>query len=205
MIGFSKYGGKWSSIQKDETLGLAHRRSTDLRDRFRNAFPEKYVGAGFKPPPAKRRRRTGEDASPSNTNSITQSSSFEFRTDVVSHTPISAGPMQINETPIATPARREQIAVAMASSQPSGETFGHSRITWTNPHNATMQKEMEMAMKLRRALDMSSASEMMGDAEIPLDPGLSDVAYQPHGQNHDTEALTGLLDAAVQHGAWKRD
>ena len=58
-----------------------------------------------------------------------------------------------------------------------------------------------MAMKLRRALDMSNASEMMGDTEIPLDPGLSDVAYQPHGQSHDTEALTGLLDAA----AWKRD
>lgn len=67
-----------------------------------------------------------------------------------------------------------------------------------------MQKEMEMAMKLRRALDMSNASEMMGDTEIPLDPGLSDVAYQPHGgPNQDTEALTGLLDAAVHHGTWK--
>jgi hypothetical protein len=83
----------------------------------------------------------------------------------------------------------------------SGDTFSHTRLAWTNPHNATMAKEMEMAMKLRRALDMSNASEMMGDAEIPLDPGLSDVAYQPQGQSHDAEALTGLLDAA----AWKRD
>src|SRR5271169_6011164 len=65
LIGFGKYGGKWSSIQKDETLGLNHRRSTDLRDRFRNAFPDKYVGAGFKPPPAKRRRRT--DSPPTTT------------------------------------------------------------------------------------------------------------------------------------------
>jgi hypothetical protein len=204
LTGFEKYGGKWSSIQKDDVLGLGHRRSTDLRDRFRNAFPEKYVGAGFKPPPAKRRRRTGEDAPPSNSNNVTQSSSFEFRTDVGPPAPISARPMQITETPIAAPARREQITVGMASSQPSGDTFTHGRLAWTNPHNA-MQKEMEMAMKLRRALDMSNATEMMGDAEIPLDPGLSDVAYQPHGQNHDTEALTGLLDAAVQHGSWKRD
>jgi hypothetical protein len=37
-------------------------------------------------------------------------------------------------------------------------------------------------MKLRRALDMSTAGEMMGE-DIPLDPGLSDVAYQPHGQS----------------------
>src|SRR5271170_3512264 len=60
LVGFGKYGGKWSNIQKDEALGLSHRRSTDLRDRFRNAYPEKYVGAGFKAPPAKRQRRTEE-------------------------------------------------------------------------------------------------------------------------------------------------
>ncbi len=118
---------------------------------------------------------------------------FEFHTDVA--------PPTIQETTIPTPVRREQIAAAIAASQSTGDTFSHTRLAWTNPHNATMAKEMEMAIKLRRALDMSNASEMMGDTEIPLDPGLSDVAYQPDGQSHDTEALTGLLDAA----AWKRD
>ena len=69
-----------------------------------------------------------------------------------------------------------------------------------------MQKDMEIAAKLRRALNMSDPSEMLGDTEIPLDPGLSDIAYQPHGQNQDAEGtMTGLLDAVVQHGAWKRD
>lgn len=46
--GFVRHGAAWSKIQRDETLGLGDRRSTDLRDRFRNAFPERYVAAGYK-------------------------------------------------------------------------------------------------------------------------------------------------------------
>ncbi|KAK9370191.1 hypothetical protein V1509DRAFT_616995 [Lipomyces kononenkoae] len=49
--GFLKHGPSWSKIQKDEELHLFERRSTDLRDRFRNAFPEKYAAAGFKTRP----------------------------------------------------------------------------------------------------------------------------------------------------------
>ncbi|KAK9457142.1 hypothetical protein V1511DRAFT_150415 [Dipodascopsis uninucleata] len=49
--GFLKHGPSWSKIQKDEELNLFERRSTDLRDRFRNAFPEKYAAAGFKTRP----------------------------------------------------------------------------------------------------------------------------------------------------------
>jgi hypothetical protein len=66
------------------------------------------------------------------------------------------------------------------------------------------QQEREMALKIRRALDMSNP-ELMTETEIPLDPGLSEVAYQPHGEaQNDSDALTGLLDAAVQHRTWKR-
>lgn len=46
--GFERHGAAWSKIQRDETLGLSDRRSTDLRDRFRNAFPERYIAAGYK-------------------------------------------------------------------------------------------------------------------------------------------------------------
>lgn len=224
LIGFGKYGGKWSSIQKDESLGLQHRRSTDLRDRFRNAFPEKYVGAGFKPPPAKRRRRiddadtvpattttttttatttTGLPATNANAEQVASQPLYRFRTDGV-HAPMQTA--QIQESPNVNTVRRELAAAAAAAmnSQPTGDTF--NRLSWTNPHSARMQKDMEIAAKLRRAMNMSDPSEMLGDTEIPLDPGLSDIAYQPHGQNHDAEGtLTGLLDAAVQHGAWKRD
>jgi hypothetical protein len=195
LIGFGKYGGKWSSIQKDDELGLGHRRSTDLRDRFRNAFPEKYVGAGFKPPPLKRRRRNIDEPQES------PQPTFNIHHDMT-NTPLPTQPIQL-ETTIPTPVRREQMASAV-NSQLTSDTFSHTRLAWTNPHNATAQQEREIAMKLRRALDMSGTGDMMGE-EIPLDPGLSDVAYQPHGQNNNTEALTGLLDAAVQQGCWKRD
>lgn len=46
--GFLKHGPAWSKIQRDPALSLGERRSTDLRDRFRNAFPERYTAAGYK-------------------------------------------------------------------------------------------------------------------------------------------------------------
>lgn len=46
--GFHKHGPAWSKIQRDPTLHFTERRSTDLRDRFRNAFPEQYAKAGYK-------------------------------------------------------------------------------------------------------------------------------------------------------------
>jgi hypothetical protein len=206
LIGFGKYGGKWSSIQKDETLGLNHRRSTDLRDRFRNAFPDKYVGAGFKPPPSKRRRRNTE-TDPSNPASQPTSQTFEFHNDLVAtHSPLTSTAMQDPDSTIPTPVRREQLVSGLANSQSSAaDAFSHTtRLGWTNPHNVAAQQEREMALKIRRALDMSNP-ELMTESEIPLDPGLSEVAYQPHGEaQNDSDALTGLLDAAVQHRTWKR-
>src|SRR5271156_2125152 len=84
LIGFGKHGGKWSLIQKDATLSLSNRRSTDLRDRFRNAFPDKYVGAGFKAPPVKRQRRaTTEEETAEAENTAPTTTTYEFRTNVV--------------------------------------------------------------------------------------------------------------------------
>lgn len=39
----------WASILKDPIFRAKNRRSTDLRDRFRNAFPGLYEAAGYKP------------------------------------------------------------------------------------------------------------------------------------------------------------
>jgi hypothetical protein len=49
--GFEKYGNSWSSIQQDEELGLSNRKPTDLRDRFRTKYPERYREAGLAPRP----------------------------------------------------------------------------------------------------------------------------------------------------------
>jgi hypothetical protein len=196
-------------IQKDQSLGLAHRRSTDLRDRFRNAYPNKYVEAGFKPPPMKRRRRNNpEDTSLLENNQplqqVLDQPLFQFHHDLATHTPLSTASLQPTDAALPTPIRRELIT-AMTAAQPMNDTFTLTRLAWTNTHNTTAQREREMALKIRRAMDMSNPSEMMSERDIPLDPGLSDVAYQPDEQNNSTETLTGLLDAASQHRSWKRD
>lgn len=46
--GFEKYGAKWTKIQSDPELGLTSRSRTDLRDRFRNKFPNKFIETGHK-------------------------------------------------------------------------------------------------------------------------------------------------------------
>ncbi|KAK8239520.1 hypothetical protein IWZ00DRAFT_516914, partial [Phyllosticta capitalensis] len=46
--GVDKHGPKWHLIKNDEGLGLAHRHPTDLRDRYRNKWPERYKNAGYK-------------------------------------------------------------------------------------------------------------------------------------------------------------
>jgi len=47
--GYEKYGTLWAQIVKDPIFQEQKRRSTDLRDRFRNAFPDLYEAAGYKP------------------------------------------------------------------------------------------------------------------------------------------------------------
>ncbi|KAJ9618240.1 hypothetical protein H2203_009156 [Taxawa tesnikishii (nom. ined.)] len=62
--GFNKYGASWKSIQLDTTLQLGDRQPTDLRDRFRIRYPEKYADIGLAsrpqsfPKPAKRSAST---------------------------------------------------------------------------------------------------------------------------------------------------
>lgn len=46
--GYMAYGPLWTRIREDRSLNLHSRRAIDLRDRFRNRFPDKYAEAGFK-------------------------------------------------------------------------------------------------------------------------------------------------------------
>ncbi|KAK0661539.1 Telobox protein 1 [Lasiodiplodia hormozganensis] len=46
--GFEKHGPHWHIIRNDPDLELTHRHPTDLRDRLRNRWPEKYAEAGYK-------------------------------------------------------------------------------------------------------------------------------------------------------------
>ncbi len=59
--GYQQYGSHWALIAKNPIFN-GQRRAIDLRDRFRNAFPEDYERAGFKPRPSKARKDRGPSA-----------------------------------------------------------------------------------------------------------------------------------------------
>ncbi len=46
--GYKAHGPQWSRIREDASLDLHSRRAVDLRDRFRNRYPDLYAKAGFK-------------------------------------------------------------------------------------------------------------------------------------------------------------
>ncbi|KAJ7055604.1 hypothetical protein C8F01DRAFT_1087905 [Mycena amicta] len=61
LAGFRKHGAAWATIVKEAPVfGTTGRRSMDLRDRFRNAWPEEYEKAGYKARP-RAARRAGKD------------------------------------------------------------------------------------------------------------------------------------------------
>ena len=62
--GYEKHGTLWAQIVKDPIFQEQKRRSTDLRDRFRNAFPELYEAAGYKPRPVSKKKRIVDPISP---------------------------------------------------------------------------------------------------------------------------------------------
>ncbi|KAH9884021.1 hypothetical protein F4778DRAFT_788072 [Xylariomycetidae sp. FL2044] len=43
--GFELYGPQWTKIQRDARFNLSSRQPTDLRDRLRNKYPDKFSGA----------------------------------------------------------------------------------------------------------------------------------------------------------------
>lgn len=57
--GYEKHGTTWATIVKDPIFQEQNRRSTDLRDRFRNAFPLLYQAAGYKPRTASKKKVEG--------------------------------------------------------------------------------------------------------------------------------------------------
>ncbi|PPR07991.1 hypothetical protein CVT24_002703 [Panaeolus cyanescens] len=47
--GYEQHGTLWAVIARMTIFVLSGRKSTDLRDRFRNAYPDLYAAAGYKP------------------------------------------------------------------------------------------------------------------------------------------------------------
>jgi hypothetical protein len=64
--GFERYGPSWHSMRDDMELDFGTRYPTDLRDRFRIRYPERYAKAGYKLKP--KDERMIEKQTPDNSN-----------------------------------------------------------------------------------------------------------------------------------------
>ncbi|KAJ7158017.1 hypothetical protein C8R43DRAFT_372824 [Mycena crocata] len=61
LAGFRRHGAAWAAIAKDAPVfGQTGRRSMDLRDRFRNAWPGEYERAGYKARPRAAKKQAKE-------------------------------------------------------------------------------------------------------------------------------------------------
>ncbi|KAF7332159.1 hypothetical protein MKEN_00096900 [Mycena kentingensis (nom. inval.)] len=68
--GFRKHGAAWATIVKEAPVfGTTGRRSMDLRDRFRNAWPDEYERAGYKARP-RAGKRAGKEKEVANASVI---------------------------------------------------------------------------------------------------------------------------------------
>lgn len=103
--GFLKHGPAWSKIQRDASLHFSERRSTDLRDRFRNAFPDRYTAAGYKGRPQ------------SNKNSVAAAAAAAANTQLAQVLNDAAGNPGEDPSQAAAAAAQQQQAVAAANQQ----------------------------------------------------------------------------------------
>ncbi len=122
LLGFEKYGPVWHNMRSDPDLGFNSRHPTDLRDRFRIKYPDRYAKAGYKLKPRKERpeeeRNTDEPGRP-------------YRTDLnVSDSP-SRIVFHIGRAPQAeanvgkTPERRHLIPPTTSSTTPNSTLKSH--------------------------------------------------------------------------------
>jgi hypothetical protein len=72
LMGFNIYGTSWTRIHKDPRFHLQSRRPTDLRDRFRNKYPEKWEATSEG---SKSELRENNNSNPSQPSSTLHSSS----------------------------------------------------------------------------------------------------------------------------------
>lgn len=124
--GFEKHGTVWAVIAKSPAL--ASRRSTDLRDRFRNAFPDLYEKAGYKPRPTRplKKKRGDDDGLPASFKSPEMNSGVDRSLPIhVSPDHLQSQEMLMDQKPIlaSTPEEDDDLAVAGLTAEESSNEF----------------------------------------------------------------------------------
>lgn len=94
--GYQQYGSHWALIAKNPIFN-GQRRAIDLRDRFRNAFPDDYERAGFKPRPSKARKDRGPSAAKPGQGHAACSAAFQA---TLSDNSLSEGAWRSSEYPL---------------------------------------------------------------------------------------------------------
>lgn len=163
--GFYRHGPVWHLIRSDFDLGFQSRHPTDLRDRFRIRFPEKYAEAGYKLKPKDAEKQKGRLVNlPTASQSSSQGS--EGQQADTPPTTRSIGPT----TSLATPS---------SPTQPS--------IPQPRPHALLQPLHTSFSSDT-----FSDFGELVDDTEAPYRPVLSRTIFQWADANNPPQSSTTL-------------
>jgi hypothetical protein len=142
--GFEKYGAQWQKIKSDPDLKLDSRGRTDLRDRFRNKYPDKFVEAGHKfkqpkdqkdgpseasnKPPEEATSRWGEHDKDSNINNILDPPLSAPSKDRAQHS------LKLLMTSIADPYFNDLEELSLDDDDPQTITLSRNIFKWADQH-----------------------------------------------------------------------
>jgi hypothetical protein len=148
--GFEKFGSHWAIIAK-EPIFEGKRKSTDLRDRFRNAFPSLYEEAGYKPRAKvyKREQRHSGSGSFSHADHVHAQSTSEPRSSFSSSTRLERPNLgwrsdtSISASSQAVSEHSEEEGQAEMLNWPQGESLGHTPVHDTEAAVMSRSKSSE--------------------------------------------------------------
>lgn len=180
--GFEKHGPVWHNIRSDPELGFGSRHPTDLRDRFRTRFPEKYAQAGYKVKPKDaQKQRDRSSGAKSDSKEPANSDQAVNRLEV--ETPLGAPPSTISaQTPSDTRSKPHNLLKPLLTTFPgpfddfpdlaSEDEASHSPITlsrnifqWADAHpphstNAAMTNMPAIAADITSHLNFNLLAGM---------------------------------------------
>ncbi|THU89645.1 hypothetical protein K435DRAFT_865106 [Dendrothele bispora CBS 962.96] len=205
--GYEKHGTVWATIVKDPIFQEQKRRSTDLRDRFRNAFPELYQAAGYKPRNAKK-KVTGDSLVARPSTSAGKMPMRAATDDQLSMTTkgtvrrrrnTSQGLLRggVKSVPQSAAASEDEDSSEDEAESPKPRTASFSSV-WVKPPPSSSPPELEMS---RSTSTMDDDTEMnLVDASMNLSelPGHCSSEVDAHSQTWSS----GLDTPVHSHATW---
>lgn len=196
--GYEKYGTVWATIVKDPVFQEQNRRSTDLRDRFRNAFPDLYQAAGYKPrnTPKKKKKEDGTWVP------------TRAATDDQLETTASTGPVRRRRAKT-----NQRLFRGGTKSVPESTTCSEDEDSsgGEDESNQVSKKPSPIVAHLQQPDDFISSSESFSEMDMYTIDQLSEPLTVPdftpsssHSLSEMTESSQGWahLDNSIHHNTW---